>query len=648
MAYTFKKLSEVGQLNKPTEQTHVLVEDNSEIKKILVDNLGSGTVKSVNKLAPDENGDINIEFPSYTVNGAAADENGNFEIEIPECTVKSVNGVEPDENGNIEIEVSGGGGASSWEDLTDKPFDILTEGFIINSENGFENSEIVIDIGDGAKLYHVSDRFITLEEMKRGSTKVNQLYNEEQYFYEESFEECFGDNSYTIGELNMAMVLSVDHDNAEIAGIVLPKAGTYFSHSEMTPGDETIICDIEYLNITPKIKKLDVKFLPNGIGYDIEVPAQSIPEQTIEVSGYGSPAIIQGNLTIVKDTMYEVTFDGEQYDCRGKYSNAKGICFIGNGEIAGLDYMWSNEPFVIASSPENKMIVAFAKTSGTHTFSINSQSTVDYVIIDPKYLPEPVGRIDFGGGEVFNDANGAKGLNSHAEGFGTFTFGETAHAEGYFTIASGEGSHSEGKGSLNYKTFRVTPTEVQSSYDSITDSELAGAVNENDILYVKDTFITVWKKSGDTVYFSPSIQNEYLNDTLYIDFPGGLAYGNYSHSEGEDTRAYGDNSHSEGQETVAYSHCSHTEGQGTKATGDFSHVQGRYNIEDTDGQYAHIVGNGESDENRSNAHTLDWYGNAWYANSVAAKYFVLESPDGSLFKITVDNSGTLSAEAMPE
>ena len=32
--------------------------------------------------------------------------------------------------------------------------------------------------------------------------------------------------------------------------------------------------------------------------------------------------------------------------------------------------------------------------------------------------------------------------------------------------------------------------------------------------------------------------------------------------------------------------------------------------------YAHIVGNGESDTTRSNAHTLDWDGNAWYAGDV--------------------------------
>jgi hypothetical protein len=50
--------------------------------------------------------------------------------------------------------------------------------------------------------------------------------------------------------------------------------------------------------------------------------------------------------------------------------------------------------------------------------------------------------------------------------------------------------------------------------------------------------------------------------------------------------------------------------------GTSSHAQGRCNIADE--SYAHVVGNGTSpeDQDRSNAHTLDWGGNAWYAGDV--------------------------------
>lgn len=123
------------------------------------------------------------------------------------------------------------------------------------------------------------------------------------------------------------------------------------------------------------------------------------------------------------------------------------------------------------------------------------------------------------------------------------------------------------------------------------------------------------------------------------------AIGKYSHAEGWDTKAIGGASHAEGYRSSAnnmgahaegagiadgmYSHAegmhtiadgmySHTEGYYTIATGSYSHAQGRYNIEDTEKIYADIVGNGASSSARSNAYTLDWNGNGWFAGKVSA------------------------------
>ena len=60
------------------------------------------------------------------------------------------------------------------------------------------------------------------------------------------------------------------------------------------------------------------------------------------------------------------------------------------------------------------------------------------------------------------------------------------------------------------------------------------------------------------------------------------------------------------------------EGIGTIATGNEQHVQGRFNYVDENGNagdYAYIVGNG-NENNRSNAYTLDWSGNAWFAGYI--------------------------------
>ena len=111
------------------------------------------------------------------------------------------------------------------------------------------------------------------------------------------------------------------------------------------------------------------------------------------------------------------------------------------------------------------------------------------------------------------------------------------------------------------------------------------------------------------------------------------ASGNHSHAEGNRTTASGDSSHAEGWTTTASGGYSHAEGSYTTASGDsshaegyhitassqYQHVQGKYNIKDAEGKYAHIVGNGQEDGAKftySNAHTLDWDGNAWFQGDV--------------------------------
>lgn len=100
------------------------------------------------------------------------------------------------------------------------------------------------------------------------------------------------------------------------------------------------------------------------------------------------------------------------------------------------------------------------------------------------------------------------------------------------------------------------------------------------------------------------------------------ASGYYSHAEGYKNIASGDDSHAEGSNNTASGLYSHAEGNYTEASGYSTHVQGKYNIiqqvngPNYYGKYCHIVGNGTSDTARSNAHTLDWDGNAWFAGDV--------------------------------
>ena len=110
------------------------------------------------------------------------------------------------------------------------------------------------------------------------------------------------------------------------------------------------------------------------------------------------------------------------------------------------------------------------------------------------------------------------------------------------------------------------------------------------------------------------------------------ASGMNSHTEGDETEASGDNSHAEGSFTKAKGNFSHAEGEGTIAIRNAQHVQGQWNIQDTEERYLHIVGNGIGDDGheRSNAHTLDHEGNAWFQGDVyVSSTFGVNKDEGS-------------------
>ena len=202
--------------------------------------------------------------------------------------------------------------------------------------------------------------------------------------------------------------------------------------------------------------------------------------------------------------------------------------------------------------------------------------------------------------------NTASGKASHAEGSGTTASGAYCHAEGLGTTASGDDSHAEGSD---------TTASGFSSHAEGNVTIASGSASHAE-------------GNGTTASMAYS----------HAEGNGTTASGDDSHAEGSDTTASGDDSHAEGSGTTASSACCHAEGWYTTASGFSSHAEGdstianhnaqhvfgAYNIEDpsTDttsrrGTYIEIVGNG-TNNNRSNARTLDWSGNEVLSGTLTA------------------------------
>ena len=125
--------------------------------------------------------------------------------------------------------------------------------------------------------------------------------------------------------------------------------------------------------------------------------------------------------------------------------------------------------------------------------------------------------------------------------------------------------------------------------------------------------------------------------TSHAEGDNSIAEGISSHAEGSYAVASGITSHAEGEGTKAYGKSSHAEGSFTTASSNYQHVQGKYNIEDKSNKYAHIVGNGKSGMERSNAHTLDWEGNAWFAGKLSQEGTPTEDKDLATKKYVDDS-----------
>ena len=228
----------------------------------------------------------------------------------------------------------------------------------------------------------------------------------------------------------------------------------------------------------------------------------------------------------------------------------------------------------------------------------------------------------------------AKGTSSHVEGKDNLALGECSHAEGSNTTASGESSHAEG----NYTVASGENSHAEGSY-----VEASGLYSHAEGVYTTASGLYSHAEGDETTASGESSHAEGDNTT---------ASGNYSHAEGNWTIASGECSHAEGNSATAggnYSHAegigtnasgkySHAEGYYTKALGQYQHVQGKNNIEDSANTYAHIVGNGTSSGARSNAHTLDWNGNAWYSGKLSQEGTPTEDKDLATKKYVDENN----------
>ena len=322
------------------------------------------------------------------------------------------------------------------------------------------------------------------------------------------------------------------------------------------------------------------------------------------------PGIIEGMLESIEIDDGEGNYETETPNiASGEYSHAEGRHTTASG-----DYSHAEGSYSIASS-----YAAHAEGSSTASGDYShaeGNSTNAYANCS----------------HAEGSWTSTRGSRAHAEGSNTAAQGANSHAEGYCTIAVGTSSHVEGYG----EHFLIDLTLLSQSRP--TDNKYIVSNSSN----IKvGSYLEFYENPDQPVYIK-IIEVDQDSITLERDI------GSINQNEWARIRTYGalgDYSHAEGYQTAASGEISHAEGWGTIAASNNQHAQGKFNIADNQSTYADIVGNGVDENQRSNAYTLDWNGNGWYAGTIEASAILLRSstPNSTkVFRITVDDTGTLT------
>lgn len=401
--------------------------------------------------------------------------------------------------------------------------------------------------------------------------------------------------------------------------------------------------------ITPEYETDDVFSIVNGPHYDLIAKIESISHNRVKYTYDGDvDPLIKAIETIPVD-------DGEdRYAFLVPTKPDVGVVLLKSYAMStGVNTMSVG----IASSAEGRETLAFGDYSHaegrsteagycSHSEGMNTRAIGQYSHTEG-YNTETKGKYSHSEG-IGSKANGsqshaegettvADGIATHSEGKNSKAKGDYSHAEGYASVSDGAGSHSEG-----YATNAKASYSHSEGYKANAFGEYSHAEGRETTSNLKASHAEGYKTTAGADYsHAEGRETTASGSQSHSEGLGSTASNNASHAEGYRTESNGIGSHSEGWSSIANGKSSHAEGLYTQANGEGQHVQGKYNIEDTEGKYAHIVGNGTGDSaaKRKNAHTLDWNGNAWFAGNVT----VGESNDKlvtqSELQAAVNNSG---------
>lgn len=402
--------------------TETEVESTSEfnaLAELIAKVNGLDFVKTVNGKGPDENGNVDVEVgggsgePCYsptvnlkeTADGvqiSVTDVNGTHEAFIHngkdgETPVKGVDYFTPEEIHGIAeqaskmVDVPEGGGVTSWNDLTDKPFytgdPVETEVFNLSTAL-FQDDEPVweqlMPIDDTTYLWVSHPE--TLEQVFEVGKEYTVVIDGVEH------KTTAIDSAVLLGEVGPEVGLG---DIEFLLSDTLPDSFQYAIHEIDDYGypyfhiwykGETAPTEFKVLGIKPEIVKIDPKYLPDGgVGYVTEGEYGVLRECTVEITGIGDDVwgdehkLLSRNLVLAAGETYRVTVNGVAYERVAYYDPDDATIILVGGD---------SDPFKLQN--QHGWIYFYPEENGTYTVKLEGKPAPVYHKIDPRFLPDDI------------------------------------------------------------------------------------------------------------------------------------------------------------------------------------------------------------------------------------------------------------------
>ena len=222
-----------------------------------------------------------------------------------------------------------------------------------------------------------------------------------------------------------------------------------------------------------------------------------------------------------------------------------------------------------------------ANENSSHAEGGNTEASADYSHVEG-YNTKAQGEYSHAEGNASITTN----IATHAEGQGAQAKGKYSHAEGYYTKAYRQSQHVEGE--FNVPEELVFEQQTTSGY-----YQTGGLTSSVFVLSSTPTYTAGNNCFTYSGIFTQTPFSEVKNGTIFTDTTGVIT--TYYKALGTPYK---------------YNVTSTIYQYRVSAT-----VYSVKNLNDNKGEYVHITGNGTSSV-PSNAHTLDWNGNAWYSGDV--------------------------------